>query len=622
MGRQEAHGRFGGQTAEFADIETELEAEVLAAEAQEYLVGDDSERAITVALCQVNTVVGDLAGNRELASDWVQRAVDASAQVVVLPELMITGYPPEDLLLRNDFLVAARRQVELLAETVDDAVVCVGYPHRHGGDGRRVYNSMAVITRGQIVALYHKQLLPNYGVFDERRYFDRGGENGLVKLGGVNVGVTICEDIWYEDPVVSGLAQAGAELIVNISASPFHAGKALEREAMIARRAQCFRMPIAYCNLVGGQDELVFDGASIVVDRHGRKIAQAPQFEESLLICDVPLGDASGPRVLERPLSGDQPSEPPRPTIELAAATLPPRGSATAAPLHEVHEVSEAEVYHAICLGVRDYIEKNGFPGVLVGVSGGIDSAVVLALAVDALGPERVTAVVMPSPYSSSETQADARALADALGVQRHDFAIGSIMEAFGMVLDPAFEGAGGDNTEENIQARIRGTLLMALSNKFGSLLLTTGNKSEMAVGYTTLYGDMAGGFAPLKDVPKHLVYRLASWRNAQDPDPGPIPEGILERPPSAELKHGQRDEDTLGSYDLLDRVIELYIEHNCSLDEIAADGIDRDYAQRMIGMIDRAEYKRRQAPPGVKITTLAFGRDRRLPITARRRLQ
>ncbi len=623
MAQQDAQGQPAGQAAGISELDTGLDAGALAAEAEEYLVEGGEQRSIAVALCQVNPVVADLVGNRQLAAEWIGRAAGAGAQLIVFPELMLSGYPPEDLLMRHDFLSATWHQLELLAKVTDDAVVCIGFPRAHDGEHRRVHNSMAILTQGGIAAIYDKQLLPNYGVFDERRYFERGLENAVVSLDGVVTGLTVCEDIWFEDPVVSGLVEAGAELIVNISASPFHAGKALEREAMIARRAQCFRTPIVYCNLVGGQDELVFDGASLVVDRHGRKIAQAPQFDESLLICDVPLDDGSAPRVIERTRLGDTPTgEEPRPTIALAQLKLPPRGATASAPLHEVPESPEEEVYGAICLGIRDYIDKNGFPGVLVGVSGGIDSAVVLTLAADALGPERVGAVVMPSPYSSVETQADARALADALGVRRYEYAIQPVMEAFDGVLAETFRGSANDTTEENIQARIRGTLLMALSNKLGSLVLTTGNKSEMAVGYATLYGDMAGGFAPLKDVPKSLVFKLSRWRNAHTGESGPIPAGIIERPPSAELKHGQKDEDTLGSYDVLDRVIELYIEHGCSVDEIVADGADREYVERTVRLVDRAEYKRRQAPPGVKITTLAFGRDRRLPITARRRLR
>lgn len=606
------------QTAEFAEVpavETDIDAEIA-----EWKTEGQPARSLSVALCQINPVVGDLVGNRELICMWTERAASAGAQVVLFPELALCGYPPEDLLLRADFVDAAREQLEKLASTVGDQVVCVGFPEL-ANDEHGVHNSLAVLQNGQVVATYAKRLLPNYGVFDERRYFMRGNENATIQLGNVTAGLSICEDIWYDDPVASGLKTAGAEIILNISASPFHAGKAQERETMIAQRANRFGLPIAYCNLVGGQDELVFDGASLVVDAQGRKVAQAPQFDESLLICDVPLPEAQI-QVAEKSLPGDKPAQTNSPTRKLATLHLPPAQATAAAPLHEVSQRIEEEVYRAITLGIHDYIGKNGFAGVMIGVSGGIDSALVLALAVDALGPENVTAVVMPSPFNSHETQSDARALADNFGVKRHEFAIKPIMAAFDLVLADVFEGSREDTTEENIQARIRGTLLMALSNKLGALVLTTGNKSELAVGYATLYGDMAGGFAPLKDVPKSLVFKLTRWRNEIAPNDPPIPTGIIDRPPSAELKHGQRDEDSLGSYDLLDYVIELYIEQNYSAAQIIAQDINPEYVERTLRMIDLAEYKRRQAPPGVKITTLAFGRERRLPITARRRLQ
>ncbi|MFT4048402.1 MAG: NAD+ synthase [Solirubrobacterales bacterium] len=561
--------------------------------------------SLELALCQVNPIVGDLVGNADVAISQISRARELGAQLVVFPELALSGYPPEDLVLREDFLVAARAQIERIAAGCTGIVALVGYPLDHP---EGVANALAVLADGEVAASYRKQLLPNYGVFDERRYFAAGDQPLMIDAGGIPVGLSICEDVWFDDPVYSEYSRLGARLILNASASPFHMGKAREREEMLASRAQRFDLPIAYCNMVGGQDELVFDGSSVVIDHNGQTIARGPEFEPTLLRCSVEV-DAPPTR-----------TNPDSIVVEL------PAGSPAKAQIAPLLESREHEIYAALMTGIHDYVEKNGFPGVLVGVSGGIDSALVLALAADALGAVRVNAVTMPSPFNSPETRADGQELIERIGCAAHEFSIEPMMRAFDGALSPVFEGRDPDQTEENIQARIRGILLMALSNKFGSIVLTTGNKSEMAVGYATLYGDMAGGFAALKDVPKQVVFALSRWRNGHVPQGSrcgvaePIPQGIIDRPPSAELRPDQSDEATLGSYEQLDAIIEQYIEQDLSLDEIVQAGADREFAARILRMIDIAEYKRRQAPPGVKITHRAFGRDRRMPITARRR--
>lgn len=551
-------------------------------------MNDHGTHPIELALCQINPVVGDLVGNAELAIEQAAAAVESGAELVVFPELALCGYPPEDLVFREDFVAAAEVQLRRIAASIGPAPVLIGFPQAFDGG---VANALAVLESGRISAVYRKRLLPNYGVFDERRHFAAGDENVVVELAGRRVGLSICEDVWFDDPVFSGLAAAGAELVVNASASPFHLGKPAEREQMLRDRARRYGIPVAYCNICGGQDELVFDGTSVVIDAAGDVVARAPDFESTMLRCGLPLDPKAS-----------------RPAGHIAAPPHTP----------------EEEAYTALLCGIRDYVGKNGFPGALVGVSGGIDSALVLTLACDALGPEVVTGVSMPSPYNTAATRNDALELIGRLGCSGHEFAIDRVMDAFTEVLAGPFAGTEPDQTEENIQARIRGTLLMGLSNKFGSLVLTTGNKSEMAVGYATLYGDMAGGFAPLKDVPKQMVFALCRWRNANLPHSGavasPIPDAIIERPPSAELRHGQTDEATLGSYAVLDDVLERYIERDQGVDEIVSTGVERSYVERIVRLVDLAEYKRRQAPPGVKITPRAFGRDRRMPITARRR--
>jgi NAD+ synthase (glutamine-hydrolysing) len=596
----------------------------------------------------MNAIVGDIAGNARRIRDGAREARDAGAQLVLFPELAITGYPPEDLLLKEHFLADAAAALGDLAREVSDIVAVVGFPER----AEDVYNSAALLAGGAVRAIYRKVYLPNYGVFDEQRYFQAGRGGAVVDVGAARIGLSVCEDIWEPGPPASDEALAGATLIVNISASPYHAGKGVERERMFAQRARDNLAYVAFCGLVGGQDELVFDGHSVVVDHTGTTVARASQFEEELLVCDVDLSAAASARLRDtghRPvarLAGHEATI--LPPVPAPAGEAPAGAPASSRQVAELLDPIEAEVYRALALGLRDYVEKNGFQQVILGLSGGIDSALVACLATDALGPARVNAAIMPSPYSSAETQADARLLAGSLGIRVHELPIEPVLEAYRDTLreeladappaDEELVGTGGpaaargeNLTDENIQARIRGNLLMALSNKFGWLVLATGNKSEMSVGYTTLYGDLAGGFAVIKDVPKTLVYRLCRWRNSQagasagmasgagaDAARSPIPDSILERAPSAELRHGQRDEDSLPPYDVLDRILQGYIELDQSREQLIAQGLPEHYVDLTIRLVDRAEYKRRQAPPGIKITTRAFGRDRRMPITNR----
>ena len=564
-----------------------------------------------LALCQMNATVGDIAGNAQRIRAGIAAARAQGAQLVLFPELALTGYPPEDLLLREHFLRDTAAALEELAAGVEGIVAVVGFPQH----ARHVYNAAAVLADGAVRSVYRKVHLPNYGVFDEQRYFAAGHTGAVIEVGEQPVGLTVCEDLWRPGAPAAEEAAAGARLILNISASPYHAGKGLEREHLFAQRARECRAHIAFCGLVGGQDELVFDGHSFVLDPAGATIARAAQFEEDLLVCELDLDDAfpqkqagaTGGRELGQGAS--EVDDPPRLTTPL--------------------EPPEAEVYAALCLGLRDYVQKNGFVHVVLGLSGGIDSALVGCVAVDALGTERVSVAIMPSPYSSSATQDDARALAAALGVRVHELPIAAAMDAYTATLHAELAGREADLTEENLQARIRGNLLMALSNKFGWLVLTTGNKSEMSVGYTTLYGDLAGGFAVIKDVPKTLVYRLCEWRNsAAGAEPGPaagergarvaapIPASIIARAPSAELRENQRDDDSLPPYELLDRILHGYIELDHGREQLIAEGLPAEEVDRIIHLVDLAEYKRRQAPPGIKITTRAFGRDRRMPIT------
>jgi NAD+ synthase (glutamine-hydrolysing) len=578
---------------------------------------------LRIALAQINATVGDIAGNAERIRGRIEEAKAAGAQLALFPELALTGYPPEDLLLKEHFLRDARSALEDLAGATRGIVAVVGVPER----AEDVFNAAAVLAEGRVVGFYRKLYLPNYGVFDEQRYFQSGGGGALVDLGGERLGLTVCEDMWEPGPPASDEALAGATLLVNISASPYHVGKGLERERMFAQRARDNGAAVAFCALVGGQDELIFDGHSFVMDHNGELIARAAQFEEELLVCDVDLRPAAAARLRDagyRPLARRT-----RPEVHVLAHLPRPAPAHDAPPvvprIAELLRPDEAEVYAALTLGLHDYVDKNGFGHVVLGLSGGIDSALVACLAVDALGPERVTATIMPSPYSSADTQGDARALAAALGTQTYELPIEPVMSAYDAALAGAFNGRETDLTEQNVQARIRGNLLMALSNKFGWLVLTTGNKSEMSVGYTTLYGDLAGGFAVIKDVPKTLVYRLVRWRNSDAGAAGhrvaaPIPASIIERAPSAELRPDQRDEDSLPPYDVLDRILEGYVELDQGREELIAAGLPQADVDRAIRLVDLAEYKRRQAPPGIKVTPRAFGRDRRMPITSRYR--
>ncbi|HUZ16435.1 MAG TPA: NAD+ synthase [Gaiellaceae bacterium] len=527
-----------------------------------------------IALAQIDPVVGDLDGNRTLILERVREARDAGADLVVLPELAVTGYPPEDLLLRPGFVRAAQACTAAIAAEVSGIVALVGTPLFDGA----LYNACAVCRDGAIETYARKRHLPNYGVFDEKRYFTSGEKATLIEVAGTKVGVTICEDMWVPGPPTTELAAAGAELIVNLSASPFHVGREREREEMFASRARESGVRVALCNTVGGQDELVFDGHSLFIERDGTVVARAPGFAETLLVVDL-----------------DEPR------------------TATLAPIEDDLE----QMRRALVLGLRDYVEKNGFGDVVVSVSGGIDSALTAALAVEALGAARVHLVSMPSRYSSTATRDDARLLAENLGCAFRELGIEPVVEAATGVLAESFAGREPDLAEENLQARVRGTLLMALSNKFGWLVVTTGNKSELSVGYATLYGDMAGGFALLKDVFKTDVFRLSRYLNKQA-GRELVPETTIERPPSAELREGQRDEDSLPPYSELDRVLEAYVEEDRTLEELSADGFDPDVVARAVALIDRSEYKRRQAPPGVRLRLKAFGRDRRTPITNR----
>ena len=533
--------------------------------------------SLRIAIAQIDSTVGDLEGNADRIAGFAGRARAAGAHLMVTPELALCGYPPEDLLLRPDFYRACERTLTDLAARLPGIAVVVGHPQAHDGD---FYNAASLLQDGRIAATYRKHRLPNYEVFDEQRYFSSGYEPCVIEVNGVHCGINICADVW-EPGAADAARQAGAELLLALNASPYHMNKQATRYEVLRSRIKATGMPVLYANLVGGQDELVFDGASFALDREGRLTHQLPQFVEALGIVDyaegeLRAGEIASPRALE------------------------------------------AEVYDALVLGVRDYLGKNGFPGAIIGFSGGIDSALTLAIAVDALGADKVRAVMMPSPYTAQISLDDAREMARTLGVRYDEFPIASAMKTFAAMLEQEFAGSGvksaADTTEENLQARIRGMILMALSNKYGSIVLTTGNKSEMAVGYATLYGDMAGGFAVIKDIYKTLVYRLSRYRNSLAPV---IPERIITRPPSAELKPGQIDQDTLPPYEVLDAIIEAYMERDLSPREIVDLGYEEVDVRRTVAMLKRSEYKRRQAPVGIRVTKRGFGKDWRYPITS-----
>jgi NAD+ synthase (glutamine-hydrolysing) len=573
-------------------------------------------RRLRIGMAQINTTVGDFAGNRQKILKAVDQARSLGVDLLTFPELATCGYPPEDLLFKPQFIAENLRSLEKVVEASSGISIVVGFV-----DAKEdIYNAAALVHDGKLVGVYHKIYLPNYGVFDENRYFRAGNECPVYIIGGIGLGINICEDIWYEAGPATAQAYSGAEVIITISSSPYHFGKGGLREKMIATRAMDNVAIFTHTNLVGGQDELVFDGNSIVLDERGRLLARGKQFEEDLIVADLDVESVFRTRlhdprwrkglllteeqrwqtrrivVSEAPFGTEKPPLPPR-QVELRG--LP------------------AEVYDALVLGTHDYIRKNGFKKVLIGLSGGLDSSLVAAIAVDALGKANVVGVAMPSRYSSPASLSDAELLAKNLGVKLLTIPIEKVFKAYLDTLADAFRGKEPDVTEENIQARIRGNILMALSNKFGWLVLTTGNKSEMATGYTTLYGDMAGGFAVIKDVPKTMVYELAKYRNSLAGSEL-IPATVIEKPPSAELKPEQRDIDTLPPYELLDPVLTAYAEEDKSVEQIIALGIDEQVVKRAARLVDTSEYKRRQSPPGVKITPRAFGRDRRLPITNR----
>jgi NAD+ synthase (glutamine-hydrolysing) len=565
-----------------------------------------------LALAQINSVVGDVDGNAARVIEWIGHAREAKADLALFPELVVTGYPPEDLLLRPGFVRAARRAVEEIAKATRGVTALVGAPHLDSD----LYNACFVLAHGEVRCVYRKRYLPNYGVFDEDRYFAPGGDLVLLRFGEVLVGPTICEDVWQPGPPATDLALAGAQLVANISASPFHVGKDREREEMLRVRASDNSCFVALCNAVGGQDELIFDGHSVVLDDEGAVLARAAGFEEELLVVDVDPVAAVGRRLRdvrrrslardrERPVTTDVELAPPREQDEPAETRI-------AAPVDELEQMRLA-----LELGLHDYVTKNGFGDVVIGLSGGIDSALTAALCVEAIGAGHVHGISMPSRYSSDATRGDAGRLAESLGIDFREIPIEPMVDAYTGALRDHFAGRETDLTEENLQARIRGTLLMALSNKFGWLVIATGNKSELSVGYSTLYGDLAGGFALIKDVYKTDVFRLSKWLNERA-GAELIPASIIERAPSAELRADQLDEDSLPPYPALDKVLEAYVELDRSREELGRDGFDPDVVDRALAMIDRAEYKRRQAPPGVKLRPKAFGRDRRTPITNR----
>ena len=570
---------------------------------------------IRLALAQINSVVGDIDGNAERIRNRIEEARSQGADLVLFPELALTGYPPEDLLLRPSFLRAAEQALAGIARETHDITALVGVPLYD----RDLANACAVLSRGELVAVYRKRFLPNYGVFDEDRYFAPGRELVLLRAGETLIGPTVCEDIWQPGPPATDLALAGAQLIANISSSPFHVGKDREREAMLATRARDNSCFIAFVNMVGGQDELVFDGHSLVLDDEGNVIARAPGFEEALLVVDVDPTAAVARRlrdVRRRSLQRDRGEVPVAEVVDIGPPHAHPSATRATGSLAPALDDLE-QMRQALVLGLRDYVAKNRFKDVVIGVSGGIDSALTAALAVEALGADRVHCVTMPSRYSSEGTRTDARLLAESLGTSFLELPIGEIAGAFETRLAEPFAGCAADLTEENLQARTRGTLLMALSNKFGWLVVTTGNKSELSVGYATLYGDMAGGFALLKDIYKTDVFRLSRRLNERA-GRELIPVTTIERPPSAELRPDQKDEDSLPPYDLLDRVLEEYVERDRSREELIELGFDAEIVTRVVRLVDLAEYKRRQAPPGVKLRPKAFGRDRRMPITSR----
>jgi NAD+ synthase (glutamine-hydrolysing) len=573
-------------------------------------------RKLRIGMSQINTTVGDFAGNTRKILEAIAEARSLGVDLITFPELAICGYPPEDLLFKPQFIEENLKSLEKVIKQTSGLAVIVGFVDAKND----IYNAAAIINDGKLVSIYHKIYLPNYGVFDENRYFQAGSECPVYTILGVGIGVNICEDIWYEAGPATAQAYAGAEVIVNISASPYHFGKENDRERMLSTRASDNVAIIVYDNLVGGQDELVFDGNSMVLNEKGQLLARGKQFEEDLVVVDLDVEAVFRTRLhdprwrKETLLLEDEPEH----AVKIMVSELSPAAPKPALPPRQIKSHSlPGDVYDALVLGTRDYITKNGFKKVLIGLSGGIDSSLVAAIAADALGPSNVVGVLMPSRYSSSGSISDSELLARNLRIKYVTIPIEKVYQAYIETLAEQFREVKPDSTEENIQARIRGNLLMALSNKFGWLVLTTGNKSEIATGYTTLYGDMAGGFAVIKDVPKTLVYELAKYRNSIAKDEV-IPPSIITKAPSAELRPEQKDTDSLPPYDLLDPVLTAYVEEDKSVEQIIGSGFEESVVKRAARLVDTSEYKRRQAPPGIKITPRAFGRDRRLPITNR----
>ncbi len=571
-------------------------------------------RTLRMGLCQINTTVGDIEGNTKKILDYITKGKKVRANLMVFPEMAITGYPPEDLLFMPKFIEANLKAIHVIAKATSSITAIVGFVNKDGD----IFNSAALLHEGKLVDVYSKIYLPNYGVFDEDRYFQIGRENFIFTLRSTPIGLSICEDLWYPgDPIRTQTLYGGAELIVNISSSPYHAGKLAFREKMISTRASDNAAIIAYCNLVGGQDELVFDGGSLVFNQRGELLARGKQFEEDLIFADLDMEEVfrmrlHDPRIRrEKVANGEKTLK----RIDLPDRR-PPAKKRPSIPKRENKPLDRlSEIYAALVLGTGDYVRKNGFQTVLIGLSGGIDSALTAAIAVDALGKKGVVGVAMPSQYSSKESLEDAKQLAENLGIRFLTIPITDVFHAYLKTLSPSFKGQKQNVTEENIQARIRGNILMALSNKFGWLVLTTGNKSEMSVGYCTLYGDMAGGFAVLKDVPKTLVYELTKSRNKKE-GKNLIPKRVFIKPPSAELRLNQKDEDSLPPYSTLDPILQAYVEEDKGVEEIAKMGFKENMIKEVIRMVDLNEYKRRQSPPGVKITHRALGKDRRLPVT------
>ncbi len=561
-------------------------------------VHSDPGVTLRVALAQINGLVGGFKANVDKVKWACSQARKKGVDIVLFPELILTGYPPEDLLFKESFIKNCREALKKVVSHTRGLTVVIGFAERKG---KQLYNSAALICDGRHVGTARKMLLPNYGVFDEKRYFTEGDEPVRFSLQGVQIGLTICEDIWEESGPGKSLCK-DIDLLINISSSPYHKGKGKARRQMIIKRAKSYKCPIAYVNMVGGQDELVFDGQSLVVGADGKIIVQGNSFEEKIIFTDITLP----PRKQKMKVKGIR-------SYRTSASKTRVKKMPQLSPYIYKEKSEEEEVYSALVLGTRDYIHKNGFTKIVLGLSGGIDSSLTAVVAVDALGADNVIGVLMPSPYSSKGSINDSLVLAKNLNIQTFTFPITSAMKAYKSILTDVFKGTGSGLTEENLQARIRGNLLMALSNKFGWMVLTTGNKSEISMGYCTLYGDMAGGFAVIKDVPKVLVYQLCHWLNR---DKKIIPKKILTKEPSAELRPNQKDTDSLPPYDLLDPVLLRYIEEDLSVEEIKVGGLSKSEIQRIARLVDLNEYKRRQGPPGVKITPKAFGKDRRLPIT------